>query len=107
MMIVAQLEYSYHPADEEQMRSLVPAVEAFARGFDGCDSFQLSFAVDRPGILLGAEVWRDAPALNAHVAIAHDAAELAPWHTLVTGMSMTLFTATQLTLAELRTGVPV
>jgi quinol monooxygenase YgiN len=105
MMIVAHMEYSYSPADDEQMRILVPAVEAFARTFEGCESFQLSFAVDRPGVLLGAEVWRDAPTLNAHLAVAHDAEELAGWHALVTGMSMSLYAAKQLARAELRDGM--
>ena len=60
-MILALMEYTYPAGDNEQTRTLVPAVERFGRSCDGCESFQLSFAVDRPGVLLGAEVWRDAP----------------------------------------------
>ena len=101
-MIVVHVEYRYPPEADAAMRALVPAVEQFARGFDGCESFALSFPVDRPGILLGAEVWTDAAALNAHIAVAHDAAELEPWHQLLARMEATLFSGTPLTHAQLR-----
>ena len=101
-MIVVHVEYRYAPEADAAMRALVPGVERFARGFAGCESFALSFPVDRPGVLLGAEVWADAAALNAHVAVAHDAAELAPWHQLLTGIEASLFSGAPLTLAQLR-----
>ena len=103
-MIVVHVEYRYPPDVEDAMRSLVPDVERFARGFDGCESFALSFPVDRPGILLGTEVWADAASLNAHVTVAHDAAELEPWHRLLDGMDASLFTGEPVTLAELAQG---
>jgi hypothetical protein len=56
-MIVVHVEYRYAAAAEDAMRSLVPDVERFSRGFDGCQSFALSFPVGRSGILLGTEVW--------------------------------------------------
>ena len=86
------------------MRSLVPEVERFARSFDGCASFALSFPVDRPGILLGAEVWADASALNAHVTVAHDATELEPWHRLLDGIDASLFIGEPVTLDQLAQG---
>jgi quinol monooxygenase YgiN len=101
-MIVVHVEYSYGAEAEDAMRSLVPGVERFARDFDGCESFALSFPVGRPGILLGAEVWADAASLNAHVAIAHDAPELEPWHRLLTGMDAALFAGEPVTLEQLR-----
>ena len=100
-MIVVHVEYRYAPEAEDSMRSLVPEVERFARSFDGCASFALSFPVDRPGILLGTEVWAGAAALNAHVTVAHDAAELEPWHRLLGGMDASLFIGEPVTLAEL------
>lgn len=101
-MIVVHVEYRYAPAAEDAMRSLVPDVERFSRGFDGCQSFALSFPVDRPGILLGTEVWTDAASLRAHVAVAHDAAELEPWHRVLSGMDAALFTGERLSLEELQ-----
>ncbi|GAA4683125.1 putative quinol monooxygenase [Frondihabitans cladoniiphilus] len=103
-MIVAHMEYTYPVDKDAEMRALVPDVDAFSRQFEGNEHFQLSFADDRPGVLLGVEVWRDAATLNAHVAVAHDAPELAAWHALTTGMSISLFTATPLDVAELRAG---
>lgn len=101
-MIVVHVAYRYAPDADEEMRSLVPAAERFARGFDGCQSFALSFPVDRPGILLGTEVWADRASLRAHVTVAHDAVELAPWHRLLDGMDATLFTGEPLSLEELQ-----
>ena len=63
-MIVVHVEYQYARAAEDAMRSLVPDVERYSRGFEGCESFTLSFPVDRPGILLGTEVWADAASLR-------------------------------------------
>ena len=103
-MIVVHVEYRYPPDAEDAMRSLVPDVERFARSFDGCESFALSFPIDRPGILLGTEVWGDAAALNAHVTVAHDAAELEPWHLLLSGMDASLYIGNPVTLAELARG---
>jgi hypothetical protein len=40
-MIVVHVKYRYAPAAEDAMRSLVPDVERFSRGFDGCQSFAL------------------------------------------------------------------
>ena len=103
-MIVVHVEYHYTPNAEDAMRSLVPDVERFARSFDGCDSFALSFPVDRPGILLGTEVWADAASLNAHVTVAHGAAALEPWHRLLDGMDASLFIGEPVTLAQLAQG---
>jgi quinol monooxygenase YgiN len=103
-MIVVHVEYRYAPDAEGAMRSLVPDVERFARSFDGCESFTLSFPVDRPGILLGTEVWADAAALNAHVTVAHDAATLEPWHRLLGGIDASLFSGEPVTLEQLAHG---
>ena len=103
-MIVVHVEYRYPPNAEDAMRALVPEVERFARSFDDCESFALSFPVDRPGILLGTEVWADAAALNAHVTVAHDAAELEPWHRLLGGMDASLFIGEPVTLDQLAQG---
>jgi quinol monooxygenase YgiN len=100
-MIVVHVEYRYAPAAEDAMRSLVPDVERFSRGFDGCQSFALSFPVGRSGILLGTEVWADAASLRAHVAVVHDAAELEPWHRLLRGMDASLFAGERVSLEEL------
>src|SRR5580700_9582161 len=101
-MIVVLVEYRYSPAADDAMRSLVSLVEQFSRGFDGCDSFALSFPVGRPGILFGTEVWKDAASLNAHVDVAREAAELEAWHRLLVGMETALFSGERLTLEELR-----
>ena len=101
-MIVVHVEYRYPPEAEDAMRSLVPDVERFARSFDGCESFALSFPVDRPGILLGTEVWADAAALNAHVTVAHDAPKLGPWHGLLGGIDASLFIGEPVTFERLR-----
>jgi quinol monooxygenase YgiN len=100
-MIVVHAEYRYVPAAEDAMRSLVADVERYSRGFEGCQSFALSFPVGRPGILLGTEVWTDAASLRAHVTVAHDAVELEPWHRLLSGMRASLFAGERLSLEEL------
>jgi quinol monooxygenase YgiN len=101
-MIVVHVAYDYPAGKEAEMRALVPGVEDFSRGFDGCESFTLSFPGRLSGVLLGTEVWRDAATLNAHVAAAHDAPELDAWHALVTGMRPALYSAEPLSLEELR-----
>jgi quinol monooxygenase YgiN len=98
-MIVVLTEMSYAPESDDTMRSLVSDVEQFSRQFEGCEQFALSFPVNRPGTLLGAEVWRDQQALRTHVAVARNAAELEAWHELLTSMNASLFTASPLGLA--------
>jgi quinol monooxygenase YgiN len=101
-MIVVHMEYDFLPERDQEMRSLVTGVEGYARGFEGCEHFALSFPDDRPGVLLASEVWTDGATLRAHVAVAHDAPELAAWHALLTGMHPSLFTANALELSELQ-----
>ena len=103
-MILVHVEYRYAPAAEDAMRSLVADVERFSRGFEGCQSFALSFPADRPGVLLGTEVWADAASLRAHVTVAHDAVELEPWHRLLSGMDASLFTGERISLEHLQAG---
>jgi hypothetical protein len=40
--------------------------------------------------------------LHARVAVAHDAAELEPWHRLLRGMDASLFAGERLSLEELQ-----
>ena len=103
-MIVVHAEYRYAPTAGDAMRSLVLNVEHFSRGFDGCHSFALSFPVDRPGILLGTEVWADPASLRAHVAVAHDAAELNRGTGWSTGWTRHCSSASDLSLEELQAG---
>jgi quinol monooxygenase YgiN len=103
-MSVVHVEYRYAPAAEDAMRSLVADVERFSRGFEGCQSFALSFPADRPGVLFGTELWTDAASLRAHVAVAHDAAELEPWHRLLSGIDASLFTGERISLEQLQAG---
>jgi quinol monooxygenase YgiN len=98
-MLIILTEMSYPPESDQQMHALVPDVERYCRRFEGCEQFALSFPVNRPGTLLGSEVWRDDHALRAHVAVAHHAPELGPWHALVTGMKPALFSAAPMELA--------
>ena len=101
-MIVVHMEYDYLPERDQEMRSLAADVEGYARGFEGCEHFALSFPADRAGVLLASEVWRDKATLQAHVAVAHDAPQLAAWHALITGMRPSLFTASALALSALQ-----
>jgi quinol monooxygenase YgiN len=93
-MIVVLTRMQYPANSEEAMRSLADGVERYSRQFDGCERFDLSFPEGSPGVLLTTEVWHDMPKLQAHVAVAHDAPELAAWHELITGMEASLYEAT-------------
>jgi quinol monooxygenase YgiN len=101
-MIVVHMEYDYLPERDQDMRSLVASVERFARGFEGCEHFALSFPPDRAGVLMATEVWGDGATLRAHVAVAHDAPQPAAWHELILGVRPSLFTATALAPSELQ-----
>jgi quinol monooxygenase YgiN len=103
-MIVVLTEMSFAAESDEAMKALVPGVERFCRGFEGCERFTVSFPPNRPGSLFTTEVWRDARTLRAHVAVAHHAPELEGLHTLVKDMKATLFTASPLELAALQSG---
>jgi quinol monooxygenase YgiN len=101
-MIVVLTEMRFAEESNEVLRALVPGVERFCRQFEGCERFDVSLPPSRPGIVLTTEVWRDAPTLRAHVAVAHHARELRGWHALVKDMQASLFTASPLELAALQ-----
>ena len=103
-MIVVLTEMSFATESDEAVRALVPAVERFCRRFEGCERFDVSFPSTRSGTLFTTELWRDARTLRAHVAVAHDAPELAPLHALVKDMKPSLFTASPLDVAALQSG---
>jgi quinol monooxygenase YgiN len=100
-MIIVLTEMRFAPDADRAMRDLVPDVERFCRHFDGCERFDVSFPTDRPGILFTTETWQDPRALHAHVAVAHNAAELEKWHALVKDMKVSVFHASALELAAL------
>jgi quinol monooxygenase YgiN len=105
-MILVLTEFTFAPVEDRAMRELVPDVERFCRQFEGCERFDVSFPTNRPGVLFTTEVWRDVRALRAHVAVAHHASELEMWHALVKDMKASVFTASALDLAALRSEVP-
>ena len=80
------------------LRSSPPAAAAI------CERFDLSFPEGNPGLLLTTEVWRDMQKLQAHVSVAHNAAELNAWHALLTGMDASLFEATPIKFPAVREG---
>ena len=103
-MIVVHTEMSFAVESDEAMRALAPDVERFCAQFEGCERFAVSFPAIRRGLLFTTEVWRDARALRAHVAVAHHAPQLERFHTLVKNMKASLFTASPLELAALQSG---
>jgi quinol monooxygenase YgiN len=105
-MIVIHAQYTYPVDEDPRMRDLAPGVERFCRTFDGCEAFTLSYPADRDGVLLSTEVWRDSAAVMAHLKAAHDAPELAAWHTLIEGTDFTIYDGSAISLDQLRGQAP-
>ena len=103
-MIIVLAEMSYAPAALDDVRALCAGVEDFCRGFDGCESFVLTFAGSRPGTIVSVEVWRDAVSLRGHAAVARSAPELSAWHALVGDMRASIFSASPIELGALGGG---
>jgi hypothetical protein len=83
------------------MRGIAPSVERFCRTFEGCQTFDLNFPADRPGVLLATELRHSTELLRAHIGPVTNAPDLQEWNDLLTSMKPAVFTAEPLDLAHL------
>jgi quinol monooxygenase YgiN len=73
------------PGRREEMLEAVIAMAAATKADDGCASYGFYADVSRPDVILSVEVWRDQPALRAHMAHDHTAEFIATVPALVAG----------------------